>query len=164
MHPEAKVQRTLTGAVSDLREPVEFVVPGTAEGSRIAITRILTMIDPAEFALDDIYALEIALAEVLNNIVEHAYQSQENGEIEINVEPIELGLAFTIWDDGEPMPAGRLPLGHAADPERAPHEQAEGGYGLFLIRQLARKLRYHRVGDRNRLSFRIALEPGERND
>ncbi len=158
MPPETNYQQAGCRTLSNTRVLTEFAVPATAEGSRGAITRILTMIDPANYAVDDIYALEIALAEVLNNIVEHAYEDTGIGQIEIAIEQIEQGLAFAIWDDGEPMPAGRLPLGHAADPELAPHEQDEGGYGLFLIRQLARKLRYHRVGDRNRLSFRISLE------
>lgn len=141
---------------ADARSAV-FKVPATPEGTRSAILQILRMIDPTDIAEDDLYALEIALAEGLNNIVEHAYAAEEDGQIEIRVEEIESGLAFEIWDDGVPMPTGRLPLGRAADPERPAHEQAEGGYGLFLIRQLARKLRYGRVGERNRLSFRISL-------
>ena len=55
------------------------------------------------------------------------------------------------------MPAQRLPGGAPADETRGGHEQAEGGYGLFMIRQLARKLRYEREGDRNKLSFRMPL-------
>jgi serine/threonine-protein kinase RsbW len=55
------------------------------------------------------------------------------------------------------MPKGRLPLGNPADVSRPAVEQEEGGYGLFMIRQLARKLRYTRLGDQNEISFRITL-------
>jgi serine/threonine-protein kinase RsbW len=67
------------------------------------------------------------------------------------------GLHFTITDDGAAMPTGRLPGGNTADPSREAHEQEEGGYGLHLIREVARKLRYERTETRNRLSFRIPL-------
>jgi serine/threonine-protein kinase RsbW len=136
---------------------VAFRVPATTAGTRAAILRILRLIDPHGIAAEDLHAMEIALAEGLNNIVEHAYADRPDGEIEVHVTAIETGLAFEIWDDGAPMPTGRLPLGKAADPDLPAHEQAEGGYGLLLIRQLARKLRYERLGERNRLSFRIAL-------
>lgn len=159
-----RVERVSTGgsALSDLAgECSGFTVPATPEGTRAAILRILRLIDPRGVAADDLHAMEIALAEGLNNIVEHAYGGTGEGEVEIRISEFDRGLAFEVWDDGAPMPAGRLPLGHAADPDRPAHEQEEGGYGLFLIRQLARKLRYERVGERNRLSFRIVLGPDD---
>lgn len=134
-----------------------FTVPATPDGTRAALRRIQQLVERRGVAADDVDAMEIALAEGLNNIVEHAYAGMDGGQVELHVSEIETGLFFEIWDDGVPMPAGRLPLGHAADPDRPAHEQAEGGYGLHLLRQLARKLRYERVGDRNRLSFRMTL-------
>ena len=95
---------------------------------------------------------------MFNNIVEHAYAGTTDGSIDVTVERQSPGMHFTFWDNGVPMPTGRLPGGNLPDPELAGHEQAEGGYGLRLIRQLARKLRYERVGNKNRLSFRIPLD------
>jgi len=105
--------------------------------------------------------LEIALAEVFNNIVEHAYADRDDGQVEITVEMLPPGMHFAIVDTGAPMPAGRLPSGQTADPELSGHEQPEGGYGLHLIRIIAKKLRYKRVGDENHLTFRIALGAGD---
>lgn len=162
MRPESRTEAPDQAGGQTEFDRREITIPATPEGVRLAIDQILSMIDPVGLVREDLHTMEIALGEVLNNVVEHAYGNSGMGQVDISVEDCDSGLAFTIWDDGAPMPAGRLPLGHAADPNRAAHEQAEGGYGLFLIRQLARKLRYHRVGDRNRLSFRIALGTEDR--
>ncbi|WP_316648589.1 ATP-binding protein [Ovoidimarina sediminis] len=132
-------------------------IPATNEGTRLAIKKIAGLVDRSTASGDDIDRMEIALAEALNNIVEHAFADREDGVIEMTIDAAPPGLHFVITDDGVPMPAGRLPGGHTANPDRRAHEQEEGGYGLHLIREVARKLRYERVDDRNRLPFRIAL-------
>lgn len=147
------------GGQADAAESAGFAVPATNDGTRAAIQRILALIDDAAFSREDVNLLEIALAEVFNNIVEHAYRDVPGGTMEVFVARRDPGIHVTIWDEGAAMPAGRLPGGAPADPALEAHEQAEGGYGLFMIRQLARKLRYERVGDRNRLSFRVSLTP-----
>lgn len=135
-------------------------VPATNEGTRAAIRHIAGLVDRTRVSADDADRLEIVLAEALNNIVEHAFADREDGIIEITIDAAPPGLHFTITDDGLPMPTGRLPGGNTADPDREAYEQAEGGYGLHLIREVARKLRYERTYTHNRLTFRIPL--GER--
>ncbi len=161
VHPE---QTDMTAATSfqrgigpDGSDRISMVVPATNESTRTAIREIAGLIDAGRVVRDDIVQLEIALAEVFNNIVEHAYVGRNDGMMDILVEMRSPGMHFTIIDDGAAMPTGRLPGGETADPDRKAHEQPEGGYGLHLIRHIARKLRYERVEDSNKLSFRIAL-------
>lgn len=158
MRPEPGIAPDL-GAVSPVAagSRIDLAFEASNPDARRAIRCILAQIDPGSVAREDIDLLEIALAEVFNNIVEHAYGDAGQGRIEVSVEMRDPGMHFMIVDYGKPMPAGRLPGGAPADPSRDAHEQAEGGYGLYMIRQLARKLRYERVDGRNRLSFRIRL-------
>lgn len=99
---------------------------------------------------------EIVLAEVLNNIVEHAY-AMAPGEIEVTLKVDAGMLECSIADCGKPMPGGQLPesaapaLGNLTD-------LPEGGFGWLLIRTLARDLEYSRLDGRNRLSFRLEAE------
>ncbi len=95
-------------------------------------------------------AAEIVLAEALNNVVEHAY-AEATGEIEFELAPEPDGLRCSIVDHGSAMPELRLPEGTLP----AGDEPAEGGFGWFLIRSLARDLRYDRIGGTNRLSFSL---------
>ena len=101
---------------------------------------------------------EIALAEVLNNVVEHAYADRGPGCVEVVIERIGSTLCFQIHDDGVPMPEDDAPSGQAQDLDVSTEDLPEGGFGWFLIRELTEDLRYQRIGDRNALTFRILLD------
>lgn len=103
-------------------------------------------------------AVELVLAEALNNVVEHAYAGA-SGWVQLDCCHDDLGLHVTIRDRGRPMPRDGLPLGEAANDGRAPVDMPEGGFGWFIIRDLARDIRYRREGGMNVLSLRIAVGP-----
>ncbi len=97
---------------------------------------------------------EIVLAEVLNNIVEHAYCGAD-GQIKISV-TCQCGfLDIRIIDGGRPMPDLKLPSGELC-PMFDGQDPPEGGFGWFLIRSLTQDLHYQRVQDQNILQFRLA--------
>lgn len=103
-------------------------------------------------------AIELVLAEVLNNICEHAYQNAPGGRIELSVWVEGEMLVFQTADHGAPMPCGRLPEGRSVSLNRHLQELPEGGFGWNLIRQLAADLTYCRAEGRNRLTFRMRLD------
>lgn len=99
---------------------------------------------------------EIVLAEVLNNVVEHAY-AQRQGDIILDINPNPSGLACQISDSGAPMPGLTLPQGQLQPLDRI-DALPEGGFGWFLIRSLTENLRYRREGCFNRLTFCVIDE------
>ena len=103
------------------------------------------------------HSAEIVLAEVLNNVVEHAY-ADGRGEIELSLEVSRGRLTCQVADCGAPMPHGELPPAQAElpFPETPP---PEGGYGWSMIRTLASDLEYLRNDGVNVLRFR--LDTGE---
>lgn len=103
-------------------------------------------------------AVEIVLAEALNNVVEHAYAESGRGLVELEVDRAPAGLAFRIRDEGLEMPGGAVPPGAAHDLDVTARDLPEGGFGWFLIHELTEDLAYRRVGNRNELTFRIALD------
>jgi serine/threonine-protein kinase RsbW len=106
---------------------------------------------------DRIEAVEIVLAEVLNNIVEHAYEARADGWISLSMRDCGSHLLCEIEDGGKPMPQGRLPAGDAPCLDVAQDALPEGGYGWFLIRLLTENLHYHRIGATNRVVFHLPL-------
>ena len=107
--------------------------------------------------------VEIVLAEVLNNIVEHAFPAPQEHHAAARIITLDLhahgaALHCTIRDEGAAMPALCLPPGHCPDLGTAPENLPEGGFGWFLIRSLTCDLRYVREPGCNRLSFAIPLD------
>jgi serine/threonine-protein kinase RsbW len=99
--------------------------------------------------------LEIVLAEVLNNIVEHAYRDG-SGPISLQIARKGQVLCFRVEDQGHPMPDGNLPRGELPTAE-GPDGPSEGGFGWFLIRSLTEGLSYCRCEGVNRLCFTICV-------
>lgn len=100
--------------------------------------------------------VEIVLAEVLNNVVEHAY-ARYPGQIDVRITSGEGFLFVRLSDTGLPMPGGDLPggsLGKVVNIQDLP----EGGFGWYLIRSLSQELTYLRDGPENVLSFCIGVD------
>lgn len=99
--------------------------------------------------------LELVLAEALNNIVEHAEAHiARAGRIHLVVKTHTGGLSCLIIDRGQALPDACLA------PRSLPshdHGLREGGFGWYLIQDLAREIRYERAGGRNYLAFTIPL-------
>jgi serine/threonine-protein kinase RsbW len=111
---------------------------------------------PAAALTADLRAtVELVLAEVLNNVAEHAYCGGP-GEVEVALWPRPSGLACEVVDTGAAMPQGRTPSGRLASGAGLPlADQPEGGFGWHLIRSLTCDLAYDRSDGRNRLRFVI---------
>lgn len=105
-------------------------------------------------------AIELVLAEALNNVVEHAYAERDIGLIELEVMQEGPALAFRISDEGREMPQGMVPRGAMPDLDVSLEELPEGGFGWFLIHEITDGLSYRRQGPRNILEFRIAIGGG----
>lgn len=108
---------------------------------------------------DEAGTLELILAEVLNNIVEHSYADSGHGTITLSMVRDRRGLSCSVSDDGVPLPVDCLT--RADDDTDRPHPESlpEGGFGWFLIRDLAEDLGYRRENGRNLLAFRLPLQP-----
>ena len=124
---------------------------------RLAFEKAMETLKPLNFSSDDLSSVELILAEAMNNVVEHAYAGRSDGSVALRVEQGTSGLRVAVEDDGEPMPDGGLPSGALAAPSEDLLSMPEGGYGWFLIGQLARDHQYRRVAGRNSLTFRISV-------
>lgn len=119
---------------------------------RGAVARFARQIGP-----DAAGALELVLAETLNNIVEHAYGGREDGWISLAIVLGPAGLGCTLRDVGRPMPEGRIPLGTGPRLGCDVAALPEGGFGWSLIRQLVCAPAYRREAGVNELRFVLPL-------
>lgn len=132
---------------------VRLSVPATGAGVREALARLTEVLSSFDIASDGHGNAEIVLAELLNNIVEHAYLDRGTGSIDLVYEVDRAVLSATVTDFGVPMPGSRMPHKRSANLEVARHELPEGGFGWFLIHELVDSLSYKRHGNRNIVRF-----------
>lgn len=113
----------------------------------------------SQVGLDDASCgkIEIALAEALNNVVEHAYAGTP-GAIRMEMTHTEGDLQVTLRDKGAALPRLRPPAGHPPALHDERDALPEGGFGWFLIRNLTRGLHYARDAGENRLTLVFDLE------
>ncbi len=133
------------------RDGLHLVITGNALAVRGGLVSLLA--SPTLCGLNDAArgTAEIVLAEVLNNIVEHAY-AEMSGDIHITLRNQAGGVYVEICDQGHPFPQDALPQGILPQ-TCAITGLPEGGFGLFLIRSLVQNLTYRRDNARNHLSF-----------
>ncbi|WP_257883483.1 ATP-binding protein [Roseobacter insulae] len=138
--------------------PFEVSVNSSELAVREALQDFLQALDPLKLDIEESGTVELVLAEVLNNIVEHAYPSPApSGSIGIRCVHHNDGLHLTITDHGQAMPDGTAPLGRQAALNVDLMDLPEGGFGWFLIQDLARDVTYTRVGEENQLTMRLAV-------
>lgn len=138
------------------RHGLHLVITSDPLAVRAGLVRL--MASPSLYNLNDAArgTAEIVLAEVLNNIVEHAYADM-SGEIHITLCTQADGVVVAIRDQGHPFPQETLPQG-ALPQTYASHDLPEGGFGWFLIRSLVQNLTYRRDTTSNHLSFVLPTE------
>jgi serine/threonine-protein kinase RsbW len=102
--------------------------------------------------------IEIALAEAVNNVVEHACADLPGANGFITCQFNDHILIIEISDTGRALPELRLPTGSRTDLSVPLAELPEGGFGWFLIRQIAANVSYERFDGQNRLTLEFITD------
>ena len=133
-------------------------IPATADAVRAKLTRVGDAARRAGLGDGRRSDLEIVLGEVLNNIVEHAFEGRRPGWIDCLVQSggAEDDVHAEIRDDGMPLPPMLLLQDHGL-PElgAAPEDLPEGGFGWFIVHALTDDMMYEREAGENRLTFSL---------
>lgn len=93
------------------------------------------------FSYDDIEDLKVAVSEAVSNVVEHAYEEEEEGEVTVGFGIYKERLEIMIADHGDSFNLQTVkenigPYQHIESVDKL----REGGFGLFLIETLMDKV------------------------
>ncbi|MBU2981120.1 ATP-binding protein [Lentibacter algarum] len=135
-----------------------FEFPGENLSVRHALAQLRHELSSLALSADDLGSIEIVLGEVLNNVVEHAYCEGASGSIHVSCVPSVHVLRFKVEDQGVMLPFEELPEGELPSFDRPLAALPEGGFGWYLVRNLACDLVYQRREHRNILAFSIPVE------
>ena len=116
-----------------LPRTISFAYPATLDHLN-EMTTLVQQVASA-YGSDFAYQMELATSEIVTNVIEHAYRlssGEMRGQITLLPDQIQLDL----YDDGTLFDPSLLPPPDLGEP-------CEGGYGLFVARQLADELTYN---------------------
>ncbi|GAA6181296.1 MULTISPECIES: ATP-binding protein [unclassified Shimia] len=135
---------------------IHIELKGTPQEVRNALETLRHKLTAQEFAACNAGILEIVLAEVLNNVVEHALAGRSDGQIIVACNYAEHCWFVEVRDNGSSMPGSQLPDGVMPSLDKELKDLPEGGFGWGLVRSLAEDIDYQRHSTgHNELSFRV---------
>uniref|UniRef100_UPI003B52AD62 ATP-binding protein n=1 Tax=Roseovarius indicus TaxID=540747 RepID=UPI003B52AD62 len=139
--------------------PLSLAIRATPESTREAVAAVRGILARSGAAPGLLFRVELVLAEVLNNICEHAYGGGA-GRVWLKARTEGDALCVTVSDRGLPMPGGDMPDGALPDMDVPCEFQPEGGFGWYLIHSQVDSLAYCRRDGENILGLRFTPRSG----
>ena len=102
-----------------------------------------------------IFDVNLALEEIVNNIISYAYKDKNEHQINIHLELKDAELVLKVVDDGVPFNPLEVP---EPDIDKPLEERQPGGLGLFFVRNLTDELEYRREKDKNIFIMRKKIQ------
>jgi len=132
--------------------PSSVTLPGEMDSLHALIGFVTSYAGEQGFVGKKISAVELALEEVLVNIIKHAYkESGIEGTIEIRCRKDDAGsLIIEIMDSGLPFDIFSV---REPDISADIDERQIGGLGIYFVKKLMDDIRYRRENGRNILTL-----------
>jgi len=138
-------------------QPVEYRLKSDLLAVRNVVLQILEDLADAAVQPRNMATFELVLAEVLNNVVEHAYGVGTCGDIRVLVADRGSVADVKVIDKGRPMPNLAVPEGNSPDIAVRTGDLPEGGFGWFIFQSCTAGVRYERANETNHLYFTVNL-------
>ena len=137
----------------------------TIKNSIAEIARVTALIEELASLLNlpasTIWPLNVALDEILSNIISYGHEDGQEHEILVRVS-LEHGLMVAeVEDDGREFDPLAAPT---PDIEAPLEERGVGGLGIHIVRNLMDEVTYMRISGRNRLTLKRTLAKSEGGD
>jgi len=128
-----------------------FKVHGTPTSVRTILADLRQRLADSGVVPDQCGTIEIAVAEALNNIVEHAYAPSCEGPLWLSATISPKMIEVKLRDRGNALPGLQLPRTDLPDASGPLETLPEGGFGWYLIHDLTNELSYVRQEGENHL-------------
>lgn len=136
-------QRTITNELHDLEK---------------LMNASTSFLEDREVDAQAVYRINLALEEMITNIIRHGYDDYDSHEIQVSIEVRESEIEGIIEDGGREF----NPLEREGEAKPVSLEERKiGGVGIQLIKKLLDHIDYRRENDKNILTIRTRRQsPG----
>lgn len=129
-----------------MRNHLAFSIPNDIAMIAPASVRLCEFATKNSWQPRDCYRFNIAVDEILSNIIAYAYPDQQTHSIKIQLDMYPDRVELTIRDDGQPFD----PFSYPEPDTSLPLEQRPtGGLGIHLVRKLIHHVSYERISGQN---------------
>ena len=132
-----------------------IVVPATDDSPSAVGEFVVTELERYDCPPKAIYQIEVAIEEIMVNIVNYAQLSEDDGiEVRCEVKDDPLSVVLQFLDGGIPFD----PVA-SADPDISPEalSEREGGLGIFMVKKMMDDVSYTYEDGKNTLTIRKSL-------
>ena len=110
--------------------------------------------DELELDMHVAMKLQVAMEEMVTNVIFYAYPEGTSADISLTAESDEKELTFILSDTGKPFdPTAK----EDADTETNPMDREQGGMGILIVKNIMNEVTYQRLGDMNLLTMKKKL-------
>jgi serine/threonine-protein kinase RsbW len=116
------------------------------------------------FVEEEVNKIELAVDEACSNVIEHAYEGERPGDIDVAVRADRSKLTVTVSDRGKTFRFDGVPV---PDMKQYLSELRVGGLGIYLMRMLMDDVTYRSKAGRNELrmvKYRGRKSPAREKD
>lgn len=113
-----------------------------------------TIAEEVGLSSDKIFQMNLALEEVVVNVMSYAYPDQENAEFSVKAETGDNQIRFVIDDTGIPFDPTEV---EEPDTSLPIEERPVGGLGIMLVKQFMKDVTYERKGNHNLLYLTMTI-------
>ncbi len=127
----------------------ELSVPAYHENIEILCNAAADAAEQAGFNDKTVYACQLAVGEACENVINHGYKAEGNGNIVLKAVVKHGKLILELCDTAPPFNPTVMP----DDSEWEKDDPPIGGLGLLIIHRVMDRVEYRREGDRNYLEL-----------
>jgi serine/threonine-protein kinase RsbW len=122
---------------------------------RLAVEAFCTDALASDSHGEQVYQLQLAVSELVTNIINHAYRDAAPGAVNVRATSADGAVTLDFFDTGAAFTPNREPT--------LPNREilGEGGYGSFIIQQCVDRVTYTREDD-TRNHWRLEKQFGKR--
>ena len=120
----------------------EISVPGRYDRILEVCPFVVAGAEDAGFDSDDLFKIELACDEACTNVIEHAYGSEDQGEIRVVWELSGQNFVVKVFDNGKPFMPNSVSKPVIPDSPKDMEQLKIGGLGIHFMRKLMDEIHF----------------------